>query len=178
MDINRATELLLALADGIDPITGNRLPDESVYNNPEIIRAIHCLLRQLQARTDSAAAVNAGRSWHADEERQLREEYDAGLSVDEIARRHGRSPGAIEARLSELGRRDQIQFSMHCYQNLGFPPRRTLSRPARFFCRRHILFGMYAFQYWGLVFHVQNDIIMATKGAGFPGKVQKGSEDL
>ena len=46
MDINRATELLLALADGIDPITGNRLPDESVYNNPEIIRAIHCLLRQ------------------------------------------------------------------------------------------------------------------------------------
>ena len=49
MDINRATELLLALADGIDPITGNRLPDESVYNNPEIIRAIHCLLRQLQA---------------------------------------------------------------------------------------------------------------------------------
>ena len=89
MDINRATELLLALADGIDPITGNRLPDESVYNNPEIIRAIHCLLRQLLA------------------------EYDAGLSVDEIARRHGRSPGAIEARLSELGRRDQIQFSMH-----------------------------------------------------------------
>ena len=89
MDINRATELLLALADGIDPITGNRLPDESVYNNPEIIRAIHCLLRQLQARSDNAAAVNAGRSWHADEERQLLEEYDAGLSVDEIARRHG-----------------------------------------------------------------------------------------
>lgn len=113
MDINRATELLLALADGIDPITGNHLPEESVYNNPEIIRAIHCLLRQLQARSDNAAAVNAGRSWHADEERQLLEEYDAGLSVDEIARRHGRSPGAIEARLSELGRRDQIQFSMH-----------------------------------------------------------------
>ena len=100
MDINRATELLLALADGIDPITGNRLPDESVYNNPEIIRAIHCLLRQLQARSDNAAAVNAGRSWHADEERQL------------------------------------------------------------------------------LAFHVQNDIIIATKEAGFPGKVQKGSEDL
>ena len=40
------------------------------------------------------------------------EEYDAGLPVEQIARRHGRTAGAIEARLSELGRRDQIQFNM------------------------------------------------------------------
>ena len=45
-------------------------------------------------------------------EQQLLEEYDAGLPVEQIARRHGRTAGAIEARLSELGRRDQIQFNM------------------------------------------------------------------
>ena len=44
--------------------------------------------------------------------RALLEEYDAGLPVEQIARRHGRTAGAIEARLSELGRRDQIQFNM------------------------------------------------------------------
>ena len=33
-------------------------------------------------------------------------------SPETIARRHGRSIGAIETRLSELGQRDQIQFSM------------------------------------------------------------------
>ena len=49
---------------------------------------------------------------NADQERQLLEEYDAGLPVEQIARRHGRTVGAIEARLSELGRRDQIQFNM------------------------------------------------------------------
>ena len=37
---------------------------------------------------------------------------EAGLPVEQIARRHGRTAGAIEARLSELGRRDQIQFNM------------------------------------------------------------------
>ena len=112
MEIKRAAELLRGLADGVDPMTGRPLPDESVYNRPEIIRALHCVLQELQTRQTGAQAVNAGRSWHADEERQLLEEYDAGLSVDEIARRHGRTAGAIEARLSELGRRDQIQFNM------------------------------------------------------------------
>ncbi len=105
MEIKRAAELLRGLADGVDPMTGRPLPDESVYNRPEIIRA-------LQERADGTAAVNAGRSWSAEEEAQLLQEYDAGLAIEVIARRHGRSAGAIETRLSELGQRDQIQFSM------------------------------------------------------------------
>ena len=80
--------------------------------HPEIIRALHCVLQELQTRQTGAQAVNAGRSWRPDEEQQLLEEYDAGLPVEQIARRHGRTAGAIEARLSELGRRDQIQFNM------------------------------------------------------------------
>ena len=39
MEIKRAAELLRGLADGVDPMTGRPLPDESVYNRPEIIRA-------------------------------------------------------------------------------------------------------------------------------------------
>ncbi len=110
MDLERAQELLRLLADGADPTTGERLPDESVYNRPEIIRALHCVLRALQDRETGLSAVNAGRSWSPEEEERLRREYDAGLSAQVIARRHGRTEGAIEARLSELGCRDQIQF--------------------------------------------------------------------
>ena len=105
MEIKRAAELLRGLADGVDPMTGRPLPDESVYNRPEIIRA-------LQERADGVAATNAGRSWSAEEEARLLQEYGAGLTTETIARRHGRSIGAIETRLSELGQRDQIQFSM------------------------------------------------------------------
>ena len=43
MEIKRAAELLRGLADGRDPITGARLPDESVYNRPEIIRATQAM---------------------------------------------------------------------------------------------------------------------------------------
>ena len=112
MEINRAAELLRALADGIDPMTGQPLPDESGYNRPEIIRALHCVLQELQERADSTAAVNAGRNWSTEEEAQLLQEYGVGLPIETIAHRHGRSVGAIETRLSELGQRDQIQFSM------------------------------------------------------------------
>ena len=69
-------------------------------------------LRELQERADGAAAVNAGRNWSAEEEARLLQEYGAGLPIETIAHRHGRSVGAIETRLSELGQRDQIQFSM------------------------------------------------------------------
>lgn len=112
MEIKRAAELLRGLADGVDPMTGQPLPDESVYNRPEIIRALHCVLRELQERTGGTAAVNAGRNWSAEEETRLLQEYGAGLPIETIARRHGRSVGAIETRLTELGQRDQIQFSM------------------------------------------------------------------
>ena len=50
--------------------------------------------------------------WDAAEEARLLQEYGAGLPIETIAHRHGRSVGAIETRLSELGQRDQIQFSM------------------------------------------------------------------
>ena len=112
MDQKRAVELLRALADGLDPMTGKRLPDESVYNRPEIIRVLHWTLQELQNRADGTSAVNAGRNWSADEEARLLREYGAGMPVETIARRHGRTAGAIETRLSELGQRDQIQFNM------------------------------------------------------------------
>ena len=68
--------------------------------------------RVCRTRASITTQKLSGRSWRPDEEQQLLEEYDAGLPVEQIARRHGRTAGAIEARLSELGRRDQIQFNM------------------------------------------------------------------
>ena len=40
MDIIRAKEIIRGLAEGIDPTMGEVLPKESVYNNPEVIRAL------------------------------------------------------------------------------------------------------------------------------------------
>ena len=112
MEIGRATEYLRKLADGVDPITKKRLPDESVYNAPEIIRALHCILSELERRESLTSTVNAGRAWSAEEEAELLSQYNSGMDIPEIAARHGRSVGAIESRLSELGKKDQIRFAI------------------------------------------------------------------
>lgn len=44
MDIDEAREILKALANGVNPATGEILPNSSPYNNPKIIRAIFTIL--------------------------------------------------------------------------------------------------------------------------------------
>ena len=46
MDVQRAKELLMVLADGIDPLTGEVLPDDHVCNKGEIVRALHCAVEE------------------------------------------------------------------------------------------------------------------------------------
>jgi hypothetical protein len=45
-----------------------------------------------------------GKPWTPDEDGALLQEFDAGLSLEEIARRTGRGVFAVEVRLSKLGR--------------------------------------------------------------------------
>ena len=112
MQLDHAKKLIASLADGVDPATGEPLPGESVYNRPEIIRALHCVLRELERTDAPAPAANAGKSWTDAEEALLLQQYEQGLSTQQIAVLHGRSQGAIEMRLAEIARRDQLQISM------------------------------------------------------------------
>ena len=64
MDIERAKELLKSLAEGIDPLTGEVLPKDHVCNQSEMIRALYCVLGELDgAKTKPAKAQpeNAGK---------------------------------------------------------------------------------------------------------------------
>ena len=45
MLLSRATEILSILADGIDPVTGELLPEDSVCSEPEVIRAFYCIYK-------------------------------------------------------------------------------------------------------------------------------------
>lgn len=50
MDISRAKEIVSALAEGIDPTTGEILPEDSVYNKAEIVRALYAVLNACDQR--------------------------------------------------------------------------------------------------------------------------------
>lgn len=103
MDIVRATEIVRTLADGVDPTTGEVLPAESVYNSPEIIRALFTLLEYINKDTDKDPLRNAGKPWTDVEDDKLRDEYLSNLKISDIAKEHGRTYGAIESRLEHLG---------------------------------------------------------------------------
>ena len=103
MDIIRAKEIVRVLADGVDPTTGEVLPSESVYNSPEVIRALFTLLEYINKDTIKAPLRNAGKPWTDIEDDKLRDEFAAKVRISDIAKEHGRTYGAIESRLDHLG---------------------------------------------------------------------------
>ena len=50
MDINCAKEIITALANGVNPMTGGILPSDSVCNEPDVIRALYTAAEALDTR--------------------------------------------------------------------------------------------------------------------------------
>ncbi len=106
-----AKQIIEVLAGGIDPATGEVLPDDSPLSNPHVIRALFIAAKALEsmaaakpARPAAAAPGNAGKSWTEDEDHRLVAAFDAGTPVAALARTHERTTGAINSRLVKLGR--------------------------------------------------------------------------
>jgi hypothetical protein len=99
---------LQALVEGFDPLTGDELPPDTVLQQAEVMRALLAGIQALDAGAARAARraqlpANVGRSWSAEEEIRLVTAFHTGESISELARRHGRTLTAIEARLEKLG---------------------------------------------------------------------------
>ncbi|MGZ8227620.1 MAG: hypothetical protein ACXWT3_13440 [Methylococcaceae bacterium] len=104
-----AKKIIDALANGIDPETGEILPDQSTFNSPQVIRALFVAVKALDRESkrterNNALPDNAGRSWSEVEDNELLAAFDAGTSIKEISAKHSRTQGAIAARLVRLGR--------------------------------------------------------------------------
>ena len=108
MKEQRARQILQALVQGVDPLTGEELPAGTVLQQADVLRALLAglaALEQTSARAQRRAQLpdNVGRPWSADEEIQLTEAFESGEALLSIAARHGRTLRAIEARLERLG---------------------------------------------------------------------------
>jgi len=108
MDRNQVITVLESLANGIDPASGARIPIEA-FHHGDTVRALFTATTMLKAMNDrrsSQSRTAAGAPWSAEEDTRLCSEFDGGMSIAQIARQHGRSSGAITARLVRLGRID------------------------------------------------------------------------
>lgn len=108
MKEQRARQILQALIQGIDPLTGTELAPGTVLQEAEVLRALLAgvaALEQTAARAQRRALLpdNVGRAWTPEEEATLIAEFKAGDALADIATRHARTLRAIEARLERLG---------------------------------------------------------------------------
>ena len=113
MDIERAKELLGYLADGINPVTGEVLPDEDCCNQADVVRALNAVLRELDKRKSKNKELpeNVGKPWTKEDEKILCQMFDAGYTRKELCEHFKRSSGGIAARLVRLGKiEERIQF--------------------------------------------------------------------
>ena len=101
MDIIRAREIIRALAEGVDPTTGEVLAKESIFNSPDVIRSLYTILEATAPKSVDPHR-NAGKPWTETEDDKLRDEFAAKMKISDIAKEHGRTYGAIESRLNHL----------------------------------------------------------------------------
>ena len=108
MQQTRTRQILQSLIQGIDPVTGEELPRETVLQHAEVLRALLAglsALEQTAARAMRRAQLpdNVGRAWTTEEESRLVAAFKKGDSPVALAHEHGRTLRAIEARLEKLG---------------------------------------------------------------------------
>lgn len=110
MDDTKALSILSALANGVNPTTGEVFPPDSPYQASEIVRALYVAVRVLEAPAARAKPArsnlpsNVGKPWTEEEDQRLLAEFDRGRAPRALAEVHGRTLAGIEARLEKLGR--------------------------------------------------------------------------
>jgi len=109
MDETQALSIVAALADGVNPVTGEVFGPDSPYQSAQVIRALYCLLNAVQnksrpSRRREQMPRNAGKPWTPEEDKVLLAGFDGGKSMTELADQHERTVVGITARLEKHGR--------------------------------------------------------------------------
>lgn len=102
MDILRAKEIISALAEGIDPMTGEVLPNNHVCNQGEVVRAFYVALNAMGTKKKKQPE-NAGKPWVVEDEEILRKLFTKGVPKKEICRILKRTENGVAARLVRMG---------------------------------------------------------------------------
>lgn len=127
MEREQTLRILNALANGVHPATGEKFAADGPYQHPDTVRALFEAMRAVEGGAAVAPASErksafpqsgAGSRWSTEEEERLAGGFDAGRTVDELARAHNRSRAAIEARLVRLGKMDASAVT----SPLRYPP--------------------------------------------------------
>jgi len=107
METTEALEIIRRLAEGQHPETGAILPADSLYRQPQAMRALQRAVGALERqhrreKIRSASTPNAGMPWTQSEDAQLADKVRLGMTVPQMAIAHRRGEGSIVARILYL----------------------------------------------------------------------------
>lgn len=109
MDIPKSIEIIECLTEGLDPFTREPFSEDDTLNRPDVIQALTDAIEVLKKekkriKRQMELPDRVGQSWSDAEDKSLIAEFDGGHSIDDLARSHQRTRGAIRARLIRLGK--------------------------------------------------------------------------
>ena len=109
MQLDAALPIVSALADGVNPITGEAYPETSPYAEPRTLRALYSAVDLMSREVErekrrERLPANFGKPWSEGEDRALVAEFEAGSTMPEMARKHMRTQSSIRLRLEKLGK--------------------------------------------------------------------------
>ena len=105
MNVSQAREIIEALANGVNPTTGEVFDDDHCFNDPDIIRALFVAtdeLKKAEKKLSRKMPENMGKPWTDDLDAELKSMFLSGKSKKEMGSHFGRSSGAISSRLRKL----------------------------------------------------------------------------
>ncbi|MFJ5502594.1 hypothetical protein ACIPUO_00005 [Pectobacterium carotovorum] len=120
MELSEAKDIVTALINGIDPTTGEVLPEGSPYNDPQVIRALFTVWSTIETKKHSKKTKktleekqheniqagrpkNAGLAWNEESKALLASKFQNGTSIDELATNFERTKGSIVSELTRQG---------------------------------------------------------------------------
>ena len=109
MQLEAALPIVRALADGVNPVTGEAYPEHSPYAEPRALRALYSAVDLMQREVErekrrERLPANFGKAWTQAEDQVLVAEFEAQVPMAELARRHARTQSSIRLRLEKLGK--------------------------------------------------------------------------
>lgn len=117
MNQEKIVSIINALANGIDPQTGEVLPACSPYNQPEVIRALFEVIKLIpkakkpkrsteqkqQDNIENGRPKNHGLAWLEDDIDLVIGQYKLNVAINVIANKQGRKPSSIIGLLEKQG---------------------------------------------------------------------------
>src|SRR5258708_12317455 len=97
MELSNALPILRALADGVNPVTGDVFPETSPYAEPRTLRAIYSAVDLVQREVErekrrEKLPANFGKPWTEGEDTPLRDPFQKGIPLPQTPPIHARPP--------------------------------------------------------------------------------------